>query len=73
MQGKNKSIATGLFWVNMVTLFGIIGIAIPKILNKMIRHDVEKDVNKQIQSDEVINIINKQLKMEDFIKNTKQK
>ena len=73
LQGKNKSIATGLFWVNMVTLFGIIGIAIPKILNKMIRHDVEKDANKQIQSDEVINIINKQLKMEDFIKKTKQK
>jgi len=44
LQGKNKTIATGLFWVNMITLFAILGIGIPNILNKMIKHDVEKDV-----------------------------
>lgn len=47
LQGKNKSIATGLFWVNMLSLFAILGIAIPNMLNKMIRHDVDKDAQAQ--------------------------
>jgi len=46
LQGKNKAIATGLFWVNMLTLFGIIGVAIPNMMNKMIKKDVEKDAEK---------------------------
>ena len=69
LQGKNKAIATGLFWVNMVTLFGIVGIAIPKMLNKMIRHDVEKDVitNKNDAAKIYSNSLNSP-HMEDFIK-----
>lgn len=47
LQGKNKKIATGLFWVNMLTLFGIVGVAIPKMLNKMIKHDVEKEAQQK--------------------------
>ena len=46
LQGKNKAIASGLFWVNMLTLFGILGVAIPKMMNKMIKGDVDKDVKK---------------------------
>ena len=73
LQGKNKAIATGLFWVNMLTLFGIVGVAIPKMLNKMIRHDVEKDVQagvnvKNNQSAMVQPNTIKPIRMEDFIK-----
>ena len=69
LQGKNKAIATGLFWVNMLTLFGIVGIAIPKMLNKMIRHDVEKDV--VINKSNTVGISSTALKrpsLQDFIK-----
>ena len=70
LQGKNKIIATGLFWVNMVTLFGIVGVAIPKILNKMIRHDVEKDIQAQSKNNSVNfrTTVTKPIRMEDFIK-----
>ena len=64
LQGKNKSVATGLFWVNMLALFGIIGIVIPKMLNRMIKHDVDKDVQTQ---NKVETNFNKPPKMEDFI------
>ncbi len=64
LQGKNKSVATGLFWVNMLALFGIIGIVIPKMLNRMIKHDVDKDVHAQ---NKVETNFNKPPKMEDFI------
>lgn len=46
LQGKNKAVATGLFWVNMITLFGILGVAIPRMMNKMIRKDVDKDAER---------------------------
>ncbi len=46
LQGKNKAIATGLFWINMLALFGILGVTIPNMMNKMIKHDVEKDAEK---------------------------
>ena len=45
LQGKNKSIATGLFWVNMLSLFAIIGYGVPRFVNKMIKKDVQKDVS----------------------------
>ena len=49
LQGKNKAVATGLFWINMLTLFGILGVAIPKMMNKMIKNDVDNDVrNSQV-------------------------
>ena len=64
LEGKNKVIATGLFWVNMLTLFGIIGITIPRMINKMIKRDVEKDVKEQ-----EINTL--RISMEDFVKQKK--
>lgn len=64
LQGKNKSIATGLFWVNMLALFGIVGVAIPKMLNRMIKHDVDKDV--QVRN-KVEMSFNKPPRIEDFI------
>ena len=44
LNGKDKAIATGLFWVNMSALFTIMGVGIPKMLNKMIEKDVDKDL-----------------------------
>lgn len=44
LKGKDKAIAAGLFWVNMCALFTIMGVGIPKMLNKMIKKDVDKDV-----------------------------
>ncbi len=44
LQGKNKSIATGLFWVNMLSLFAIIGVGVPRMVNKMIKRDVKNDL-----------------------------
>ena len=64
LEGKNKIIATGLFWVNMLALFAIVGVGIPKMLNKMIRHDVEKDAGLQNK----LNFYIKQPQMDDFVK-----
>ena len=52
----------------MLTLFGIVGIAIPKMLNKMIKRDVEKDVviNNSNQNSGNFAVL-KQPRMEDFI------
>ena len=57
----------------MLTLFSIVGIAIPKMLNKMIRRDVQKDVQagvnvKNNQSAMVQSNTIKPIRMEDFIK-----
>ena len=43
----NKKVAAGIFWTNMVLLMVAMGYAIPTAINKMIRRDVEKDVNAQ--------------------------
>ena len=47
LQGKNKAGATGLFWINMITLFGILGVGIPKMMNRMIKNDIDKSVQAQ--------------------------
>lgn len=49
LQGKNKNIATGLFWLNMTALFAVMGIGVPRFVNKMIKKDVKKDVLKSSQ------------------------
>lgn len=46
LQGKNKATATGLFWVNMASLFAILGIGIPKMMNKIIKKDIQQDVSR---------------------------
>lgn len=45
LQGKNKSIAAGLFWVNMLSLFVLIGVCVPKFVNRIIKNDVKKDIS----------------------------
>lgn len=54
LQGKNKKIAAGFFWVNMIALFAAIGIGVPRFVNKMIKNDVKKDVSNSLQGKNVI-------------------
>lgn len=70
--GKNKAIATGFFWINMCTLFSLVGVVIPKMLNKIIKHDVEKDVQKQNKNIFANHLptATKPIRLEDFIKNS---
>lgn len=72
-QGKiskgNKKVAAGIFWTNMLILMVSLGYLIPKCVNKMIRHDVEKDVQAQNVNDVQNNTqFTKPIQMEDFIK-----
>ena len=50
-QGKisksNKKVAAGIFWTNMLILIVSMGYAVPTAINKMIKKDVEKDVQAQ--------------------------
>lgn len=46
MSIKNKRVATGIFWLNMVLLSFGMGYVIPKLVNKMIKQDVKQDVDK---------------------------
>ena len=60
ISGVNKKVSAGIFWANMIILMCSLGYLIPKFVNKMIRNDVEKDVNAQ-------NKVNRP-HIEDFIK-----
>lgn len=51
LTGKNKIIGTTLFWVNMVSLFGVVGIGIPQLMNKMIKKDVSEFSKKSENND----------------------
>ena len=62
ISGVNKKVCAGIFWANMIILMCSLGYLIPTFVNKMIRHDVEKDVNAQN------NIHAKRPHIEDFIK-----
>lgn len=47
ISGTNKKVAAGIFWTNMLILMVSMGYLIPTAINKMIRRDVEKDVQTQ--------------------------
>ncbi len=73
-QGKissvNKKVSVGIFWANILILMGSIGYLIPKVINKMIRKDVDKDVQAQKSISGLANFAySKPLRMEDFIRN----
>lgn len=42
---SNKKVAVGIFWINMLILMGAMGYLIPNTINKMIRRDVNKEIN----------------------------
>ncbi|MBR1461609.1 hypothetical protein IJ596_08290 [bacterium] len=61
---RDKKIGAILYWVNLAMLSVCMGFGIPYLINKMIRHDVEKDVNAQNKT----NLYIKRPRMEDFVK-----
>ena len=56
---RDRKIGAVLYWVNLAMLSACMGFGIPYLINKMIKHDVEKDVKAQK--------IMQQVRMEDFI------
>ncbi len=50
LSGKSKTIGSVLFWLNLATLSAVIGFGAPKLINKMIKKDVDKYVDKDKQS-----------------------
>ena len=72
-QGKiskaNKKVSAGIFWANMIILMVSMGYAVPAVLNKMIRHDVNEAVKLNEKNKRLTNIPTMhQPQMSDFIK-----
>ena len=70
---RDKKIGAALYWINLAMLSACMGFGIPYLINKMIRHDVNKDVQagvnvKNNQSAMVQPNTIKPIRMEDFIK-----
>jgi len=67
---RDKKIGAALYWINLVMLSACTGFGVPYLINKMIKHDVNKDVQEQ----KINNTVNlqttatKPVRMEDFIK-----
>ncbi len=41
---RDKKIGAALYWINLTVLSACMGFGIPYLINKMIRHDVEKNI-----------------------------
>ncbi len=72
-QGKisksNKKVAAGIFWTNMLILMVSMGYAVPTVINKMIKKDVEKDIKVNEKNKQLFQTTTyKPLRMENFIK-----
>jgi roadblock/LC7 domain-containing protein len=72
-QGKlskiNKKVAAGIFWSDMLLLMCTMGYAVPTAINKMIKNDVEKDLQAKGKNNiaNTQTTITKPPRMEDFI------
>lgn len=53
---KTKRMATGIFWVNFVFLSALMGFAVPHLINKIIKKDVSKDIDKKPTTQNIVNI-----------------
>ena len=61
---SNKKAAAGIFWANMLLIIASMGYLVPRLINKMIRADVQKDVDKSRQN-------TNRITMEDFLSKSK--
>lgn len=52
---KTKRMATGIFWVNFVFLSALMGFAVPHLINKIIKKDVSKDIDKKPTTQNIVN------------------
>lgn len=68
---KTKNIGAGLYWFSLLANTALIGFGLPKILNKFLRHNIEKE-NKQKINEPSRNFI-KKTTIKDFLTETKQK
>ena len=64
---RDKKIGAALYWINLAMLSTCMGFGIPYLINKMIRHDVEKDVQALNKNSALANLSYTPPKMEDFI------
>ncbi len=42
---KTKNAGAGLYWVSLLINMTLIGFALPKVLNKLLRHNIKKEIN----------------------------
>lgn len=49
LKGRSRTIAAYLFWLNLAMLSGIIGYGVPHVMNKMIKNDMKKELDKNNQ------------------------
>ena len=47
---KTKSIGAGLYWFSLLTNTALIGFGLPKVLNKFLRHNIEKEKQQNISN-----------------------
>ncbi|MBO6180698.1 hypothetical protein J6O86_03325 [bacterium] len=45
---KTKNIGAGLYWFSLLTNTALIGFALPKVLNKFLRHNIEKEKEQEL-------------------------
>ena len=63
---KTKTIGAGLYWFSLLTNTAIIGFGLPKLLNKFLRHNIEKENNKN-RNNSITNLTSK-ISLNEFLK-----
>lgn len=47
---KTKNVGAGLYWFSLLTNTALIGFALPKFLNKFLRHNIEKEKQEELKN-----------------------
>ena len=47
---KTKNIGAGLYWFSLLTNTALIGFGLPKVLNKFLRHNIEKEKEHELNN-----------------------
>ena len=47
---KTKTIGAGLYWFSLLTNTALIGFGLPKVLNKFLRHNIEKEKQNELKN-----------------------
>ncbi|MBQ8460262.1 hypothetical protein IJ541_09200 [bacterium] len=64
---RDKKIGAALYWINLAMLSACMGFGIPYLINKMIRHDVEKDAGVNEKMKKLQTTVSNPIRMKDFI------
>jgi len=62
---KTKNIGAGLYWFSLLTNTALIGFALPKVLNKFLRHNIEKEKQEELKNTPIT--FKGKVTMEEFI------